>query len=125
MEDAVRQAAAWGHAAVAITDHGVVQAFPSAYFAGKKHGIKIIYGLEGYLIDQENDRPYHIVILAKNQAGLKNLYKLVSFSHIDYFYRRPRIPRKVLEEHREGDFSSLRAGRSLSSLFKSIPACGR
>lgn len=102
VEDAVRQAAAWGHAAVAITDHGVVQAFPSAYFAGKKHGIKIIYGLEGYLIDQENDRPYHIVILAKNQAGLKNLYKLVSFSHIDYFYRRPRIPRKVLEEHREG-----------------------
>ncbi len=102
VEEAVRQAAAWGHPAVAITDHGVVQAFPAAYFAGRKHGIKIIYGLEGYLIDQENDRPYHIVILAKNQAGLKNLYKLVSYSHLEYFYRRPRIPRKLLEEHREG-----------------------
>ncbi|GAB6180687.1 PolC-type DNA polymerase III [Desulfotomaculum defluvii] len=49
--DAVKQAAAWGHEAVAITDHGVVQAFPEAYAAAKKAGIKLIYGVEGYLID--------------------------------------------------------------------------
>ncbi|ABO50483.1 DNA polymerase III catalytic subunit, PolC type [Desulforamulus reducens MI-1] len=49
--DAVKQAAAWGHPAVAITDHGVVQAFPEAYAAAKKAGIKLIYGVEGYLID--------------------------------------------------------------------------
>ncbi|HBE76505.1 MAG TPA: PolC-type DNA polymerase III, partial [Firmicutes bacterium] len=49
--DAVRLAAKWGHKAVAITDHGVVQAFPEAYQAGKKAGIKIIYGVEGYLVD--------------------------------------------------------------------------
>ena len=73
VEEAVRQASAWGHPAVAITDHGVVQAFPAAYFAGRKHGIKIIYGLEGYLLDQENDRPYHIVILAKTRPALKSL----------------------------------------------------
>jgi len=47
----VSQAAKWGHPAVAITDHAVVQSFPDAYAAGKKHGIKIIYGLEAYMVD--------------------------------------------------------------------------
>lgn len=49
--EVVKQAAAWGHPAVAITDHGVVQAFPEAFAAARKAGIKLIYGLEGYLID--------------------------------------------------------------------------
>ncbi|GAB6157596.1 PolC-type DNA polymerase III [Desulfotomaculum varum] len=49
--DVITQAAAWGHPAVAVTDHGVVQAFPEAYAAAKKAGIKLIYGVEGYLID--------------------------------------------------------------------------
>jgi DNA polymerase III subunit alpha, Gram-positive type len=47
----VKQAAAWGHKAVAITDHGVVQAFPEAYGAGQKFGVKILYGTEAYLVD--------------------------------------------------------------------------
>ncbi|MGL5615710.1 MAG: PolC-type DNA polymerase III [Sarcina sp.] len=49
--DIVKQAAKFGHEAVAITDHGVVQAFPDAQSAGKKNGIKILYGVEGYLVD--------------------------------------------------------------------------
>ncbi len=49
--DAVKQAAKWGHKAIAITDHGVVQAFPEAYQVAKKAGIKVIYGLEGYLVN--------------------------------------------------------------------------
>ena len=119
VSDIVAKAAYWGQPAVAITDHGVVQAFPDAAKEASKQAkmgreIKIIYGVEGYLypdedamledgtIDIKKNRTYHIIILAKNQAGLKNIYKLVSTSHIDYFYKRPRIPRSVLEAHREG-----------------------
>jgi len=51
VNDAVKRAAEWDHSAVAVTDHGVVQSFPDAYKAGKKYGVKIIYGLEAYLVD--------------------------------------------------------------------------
>ncbi len=47
----VAKAAEWGHQAVAITDHGVAQSFPDAYSASKKHGVKILYGLEANLVD--------------------------------------------------------------------------
>ena len=47
----IERAAAWGHPAVAVTDHGVVQAYPEAYKAGKKNGIKVIFGVEIYLIN--------------------------------------------------------------------------
>ncbi|MEG0381421.1 MAG: PHP domain-containing protein, partial [Kurthia sp.] len=49
--DLVAAAAKWGHQAVAITDHGVAQSFPDAHNAGKKHGIKVIYGVEINLVD--------------------------------------------------------------------------
>lgn len=47
-------------------------------------------------------RPYHCTLLAQTEAGLKNLFKLVSIAHIEYFYRVPRIPRSVLQKYREG-----------------------
>jgi DNA polymerase-3 subunit alpha (Gram-positive type) len=110
----VRTAAAWGHPAVAVTDHGVVQAFPDAYHAAKKAGIKLLYGMEGYLLDDGECRlpngeinikardTSHIILFAQNQTGLRNLYKLVTLSHTKYFYKKPRIPRSVLSAHREG-----------------------
>ena len=55
--------------------------------------------LEDGTIDIRKNRTYHIILLAKNQTGLKNIYKLVSLSHIDYFYKRPRLPRSVLQAH--------------------------
>lgn len=101
-KDLVKTAAKWGHPAVAITDHGVVQAFPEAHDAAVKAGIKVIYGMEGYLIEEDVKKARHIIILAQNSIGLRNLYRLVSLSHLKYLYRTPRIPRKILMEYREG-----------------------
>ncbi len=110
IQNMVKRAGEWGHPAIAVTDHGVVQAFPDAAEAGKKYGVKIIYGMEGYLVEDDGTNPvelsrsrsFHIIILAKDYTGLKNLYKLVTASHMEYFYRRPRIPRSLLDAHREG-----------------------
>lgn len=101
---AVERASKWGMKALAVTDHGVVQAFPEAYEAGKKHGVKIIYGLEAYLVPDDDTRgtAHHAIILVKNPQGLLNLYELVTASHLEYFYRVPRIPRSLLASKREG-----------------------
>ena len=112
---AIKQAAAWGHKAIAITDHGCVQSFTDALHtveawgggpkvAGTDEVIKILYGCEGYLVEDEDTKyPWHVILFAKNQLGLRNLYHLISDSNLKYFKRnRNRIPKEELIKLREG-----------------------
>lgn len=116
----INTAAKWGHSAIAITDHGVVQAFPEACEVAAKANIKVIYGMEGYLFKTDINQANHIVILAQNTIGLRNLYRLVSLSHLKFLHRTPRIPKAVLAEHREGLLfgSACEAGELIQAIVR-------
>ena len=119
----VKRAITWGHPAIAITDHGVAQAFPEAANAARGSNVKILYGMEAYLVIDSSPEPKkqryrHAVIFAANQIGLKNLYTLISLSHIDHFYRRPLLLKEKLIEHREGLI--IGSGCEAGELFKAV-----
>lgn len=121
----VNRAISWGHKAIAVTDHGVVQALPEAYNAAKGK-IKLILGMEGYLVDDEKYpdfmhlkasqyKRHHIILLVKEDTSLdesipkeerkygrKNLYELISSSNIKTFKTRPLIPKSMLAAKRDG-----------------------
>ena len=96
-----------GMKSVAVTDHGNMFGALQFYQEAKAQGVKPIFGCEAYIADGDRttkvDRKnYHLVLLARNEVGFRNLQKLVSFGHIDGFYYNPRIDRKILREHSEG-----------------------
>jgi len=92
--------------AVALTDHGVMFGVKEFHATCKAEGIKPLLGFEGYMVSDlanKKDRTNnHIVLIAKNRTGYKNLLKLATVANIDGMYYKPRIDRKLLEQHSEG-----------------------
>ena len=110
IDELVARAKALGQDALAITDHGVMYGVIDFYKACKREGIKPILGMEAYVAprsmrDREGaqDREYaHLVLLAKNDAGYRNLMQLASEAFLHGFYYKPRIDYDLLEAHAEG-----------------------
>jgi DNA polymerase-3 subunit alpha len=104
-----------GMDSIALTDHGVMYGALEFYGAAKKAGVKPIIGMEAYMAPGSHKDPvvkgsknyYHLLLLAQNETGYRNLVKLTSRAHLDGLssrgvFARPRIDRALLEEHHEG-----------------------
>ena len=101
-----------GMDSLAITDHGNLHGAWQFYSEAKSRGVRPILGFEAYLAfgsRHKRERPVdapaaysHLVLLAKNRTGYRNLIKLSSIGFLEGYYRRPRIDREALEQHKEG-----------------------
>ncbi len=92
---------------VAITDHGNMFGAIDVYTEAKNHDVKVIFGCETYvaaadLTDRTNRRNYHLVLLAENEAGYKNLSYLNSMGYLKGFYYNPRVDKNLLRERAQG-----------------------
>ncbi|HEC34548.1 MAG TPA: DNA polymerase III subunit alpha [Chloroflexi bacterium] len=105
-----RRAAELGMPALAITDHGALYGVVAFYQAAREAGIKPIIGIETYLARRgmkdrsavEDRKPYHLLLLAQNQAGYQNLLRLATIAMLEGFYYKPRVDKQVLAEHNDG-----------------------
>ena len=110
IEDVLAKAKSEGMNAVAITDHGALYGAFKFYMQAKDYGIKAIIGVETYKAKNSRfdkqpgvDRDqYHLILLAKNLSGYKNLLKIVSKAHLEGFYYKPRVDFELLEKYSEG-----------------------
>ena len=106
----IDKAIADGMPAISLTDHGSMYGIKLFYDTCRKKGIKPILGCETYVArvsrfnkTQQIDRSgEHLILLAKNLTGYKNLVKLVSAAHVEGFYYRPRIDKELLQQYHEG-----------------------
>ena len=95
---------------VALTDHGNIYGAVEFYKKAKERGIKPIIGCEVYVafesMRQErpniDDKRYHLILLAKNEKGYKNLVKIITQSHLKGFYYKPRVDEELLSQYSEG-----------------------
>ncbi len=114
LDEMVNFAKEQGSPAVALTDHGSMYGAIEFYQKAKKAGIKPIIGVETYLAQnsrfdkntRDDARSFHLLLLAKNEIGYKNLIKLVSAAHLDGFYYKPRIDWEILSQHCDGLIAS-------------------
>lgn len=106
----MRRANEYGMRALAITDHGALYGAINFYQAAIQAGIKPIVGVETYVAprgmrnkaDKADAENFHLVLLAKNAIGYKNLIRLVSLAHLEGLYYKPRVDHDVLREYSEG-----------------------
>ena len=103
------RAAALKMPAVAVTDHGNLFGAVKFYEAATKRGIKPIIGCETYVArsnrfdrSPDSDRPHHLVLLASDERGYRNLVKLASAAYLEGYYYKPRIDKDLLAHHSEG-----------------------
>lgn len=110
IKDVIEKACQLGMPAVAITDHGNMYGVVDFYKEAKKKGIKPLLGCEVYVAPRSrfqkeqgrDDYRYHLVLLAKNIEGYRNLMKLVTASYLEGFYYKPRVDRELLSRHSKG-----------------------
>jgi len=105
-KEIVKKAKELGMHSIAITDHGVGYGMVEFYEIANKEGIKPILGVEAYItydMKQKNktSKTFHLVLLAKNFQAYKNIIKLISLAHLEWFYRKPRIDFDLLEKYSE------------------------
>src|SRR5579864_211467 len=106
----MQRAASLGMRAISLTDHGAMYGPIAFYESARAHGIKPIVGFETYVAstgmadrNPKNDASaFHLVLLARNDEGYRNLLKLVTAAHLDGFYYKPRIDRALLARHSAG-----------------------
>ncbi|MEK9175203.1 MAG: DNA polymerase III subunit alpha, partial [Patescibacteria group bacterium] len=106
----VKRAKELGMPALALTDHGNMYGAIEFYKTAIKAGIKPIIGIEAYMAEGSlyeknfgtDDKRYHIILLAKNLIGYKNLVKLTTIAHLDGFYYKPRIDKSTLNKYSDG-----------------------
>ncbi|HQE99402.1 MAG TPA: DNA polymerase III subunit alpha [Anaerolineae bacterium] len=103
------RAAGLGMNALAITDHGVMYGAVDFYKACKAVGIKPLIGMEAYVApesrfshDRADGKAYHLILLAQNQQGYRNLLALASLAQLEGFYYKPRVDREALAQYSEG-----------------------
>jgi DNA polymerase-3 subunit alpha len=105
----VARARELGMDSLAITNHGVMYGAIEFYLAAREEGIKPIIGCEVYVTpnsrfsrETSDKNNYHLILLAKNQTGYRNLIQLTTKAHLEGFYYKPRVDKELLEQHHQG-----------------------